>query len=149
MRSTPPSASPVTRGCGSAGGARILFVRYCQNANLSRFALSSPESFLPLHPLELGILVILLEGEAHAYRIVSELERREPAVRIYPANLYRRLREMVSSGLLEEEPVPAEADGRRRRYFRVTVLGRSVARAEALRVQRVLEAARDVGLLSS
>ena len=103
----------------------------------------------PLHPLELGILVVLLEAEAHAYAIVTELERRQPEQRIYPANLYRRLSEMTEAGLLEEAPVPADADPRRRRYYRVTAQGRQVARAEALRLQRLVEGARRVGLLGS
>jgi DNA-binding PadR family transcriptional regulator len=101
----------------------------------------------PLHALELGILLVLMESDAHAYRIVTELERRQPEQRIYAANLYRRLSDMVGLGLLEEAPVPAEADPRRRRYYRVTPLGRRVARAEALRLQRLVEGARQVGLL--
>jgi DNA-binding PadR family transcriptional regulator len=103
----------------------------------------------PLHPWDLAILVILLEGDAHAYHIVAELERREPERRIYPANLYRRLQVMTESGFLEDLPVPEKDDGRRRRYFRVTSKGRAVAREEIERMERWVGAARQAGLLSS
>ena len=33
-----------------------------------------PESFLPLHPVDFRILLILTERKAHGYRIVQEIE---------------------------------------------------------------------------
>jgi DNA-binding PadR family transcriptional regulator len=101
----------------------------------------------PLHDFELAILMVLMEADAHAYSIVTELENRYPGRRIYAANLYRRLAEMAQSGLLEEAPVPDGADARRRRYYRVTAAGRKVARAEALRLEKLVEGARRIGLL--
>lgn len=101
----------------------------------------------PLHDLDMAILMVLMEGDAHAYAIVSELEQRVPGRRIYPANLYRRLNDMVDVGLLLEVPVPEEADVRRRRYYRVTARGRQAARLEARRMEKVVENARQLGLL--
>lgn len=107
-----------------------------------------PRSFLPLHPLEFRILLVLLEGQRHAYRIVKEVEERGPeGERIFPANLYRRLRDMLDRGVLEEVPIPARADQRRRRYFRITALGEAVARAEAARLDGLVAGARALGLL--
>jgi DNA-binding PadR family transcriptional regulator len=108
-------------------------------------------SFLPLHPLEFRILLILLGGPSHGYAIVQEIEERETELRsIYPANLYRRIRDLLAKGLLENAPPPdAEAADPRRRYFRVTELGRAVARAETDRLEGVLAEARDRGLLST
>lgn len=103
----------------------------------------------PLHDVERAILMVLLEGESHAYGIVSELERRMPSRRIYPANLYRRLNDMVDAGLLEESPLPAGADPRQRCHYRVTAAGRGAARSEAERLERVVEEARRLGLLRS
>jgi DNA-binding PadR family transcriptional regulator len=108
--------------------------------------LLDPTAFLPLHALEMHVLLILIEGSSHAYGIVSEIERREPDLRVYPANLYRRLRDMAESGLLEETPVPGVDDARRRRYFQVTPLGHAVAREEAERLGRILATARQAGL---
>lgn len=108
-----------------------------------------PLSFLPLHPLELRILLVLLDGPGHGYRIVKEIEARDGAwTRIYPANLYRRIRRLLDDGLLSEVDRPQgdeESDGRRT-YFEVTALGRDVARAEAARLRELVAdaAARDL-----
>jgi len=118
-------------------------------SNDGRTGGSTGNNLRPLHDLELAILMVLLERDAHAYAIVSELEQRVPGRRIYPANLYRRLSDMVDAGYLAEVPVPDEADVRRRRYYRVTARGRQAARAEAQRLERVVEDARQLGLLRS
>ncbi|MBW3533943.1 MAG: PadR family transcriptional regulator [Gemmatimonadetes bacterium] len=117
-------------------------------------ATSEPDtvsSHLPLHPLELRILLVLAgEGAAHGYRIVKAIEDRDGTVlRIFPANLYRRIRDLSARGLLEEAPVPpdeAQADPRRR-YFRLTDLGRAVARADAARLAGLVQHARKVDIL--
>lgn len=95
---------------------------------------------LPLHPLEFRILLVLLDGPAHGYRVVKEIEAGPHHGTLYPANLYRRIRDLRDRGLLEEASAPpdaAEEDGRRR-YFQVTEAGRSVARAEARRLRELL-----------
>lgn len=103
----------------------------------------SPADFLPLHPFELRILLVLCEGKAHGYRIVKVIEERDAGwKRIFPANLYRRLRELLVAGLIVETEGPAEADDPRRRYFRVTSLGREVARLEARRLSELAADAR-------
>jgi DNA-binding PadR family transcriptional regulator len=112
---------------------------------------NSPGSFLPLHPLEFRILMILLEGPSHGYAMVQEIERREKELRrIYPANLYRRIRDLLAKGLLEDaDPPDGEADDPRRRYFQISELGRQVAAAEASRLRGLLAEAQDRGLLST
>ncbi len=107
-----------------------------------------PESFLPLHPLEFRILMILLEGPSHGYAMVREIEKSEDDPgRIYPANLYRRIRDLLAHGLLEEADRPgAGGDDPRRRYFRISALGREVAAAETSRMRRLLEEALARGL---
>jgi DNA-binding PadR family transcriptional regulator len=102
---------------------------------------------LPLHPEAFRILLVLRSGEQHGYAIVKELER-DPGHpgRVLPANLYRRIRWLLERGLIEESgrrPDPA-LDDERRRYFKVTVLGNEVARAEALRLEELLAGARDL-----
>lgn len=108
-------------------------------------------SHLPLHAFELRILLVLAgEGAAHGYRIVKAIEEREGVGRrIFPANLYRRIRDLRGRGLLEEAPAPgSETDtDSRRRYFRLTDLGRAVARADAARLAELVEDARDVDIL--
>lgn len=106
--------------------------------------------FLPLHPLEFRILMILLTGPSHGYAVVQEIEKSEKDLKsIYPANLYRRIRDLLAKGFLEDAPPPdSESTDPRRRYFRATELGRAVVRAEAQRLQGLLTEARDRGLLS-
>lgn len=105
--------------------------------------------FLPLHPLEFRILLVLLDGASHGYRIVKAIEERvADGTRIYPANLYRRIRDLLDKGLIEESPAPKgeEADARRT-YVRMSALGRRVARAEAKRLEALVSDARDHRLL--
>lgn len=100
-----------------------------------------PEALLPLHPLEFRILLALLEGARHGYDIVKEIESRAPdGATIYPANLYRRLRDLRDRGVLEDAEPPAGEEGgsRPRRYFRLAPFGHEVARAEARRLDALL-----------
>lgn len=96
---------------------------------------ADPTGFLPLHPLEFRILLALLEGPSWGTAIVQEIEEREGGrMALYPANLYRRIRDLLARGLLEESPSPEGADPRRT-YVRLTEMGRAVARAEADRLR--------------
>ena len=102
-----------------------------------------PTHHLPLHPLEFRILLALLEGTSYGTRIVEHIETVEGhRMTLYPANLYRRIRDLLARGLLAEAPAPRGADPRRT-YLRITAVGRAVARAEARRLQELVgEAAR-------
>lgn len=105
------------------------------------------ERLLPLHPEAFRILVVLRGGEKHGYALVKELERDagRPG-KIMPANLYRRIRTLLKQGLIEEAAVRPDPtlDDARRRYFVLTALGHSVARAEAHRLQALLAGAADL-----
>lgn len=97
-----------------------------------------PRDLLPLHPLEFRILLSLLDRPGHGYRIVKAIEEREESRQtIYPANLYRRIRDLLGKGLLEETEAPADEPDPdpRRTYFTLTDFGRDVARAEAERLR--------------
>jgi DNA-binding PadR family transcriptional regulator len=105
---------------------------------------------LPLHPFELRILLVLVaEGPVHGYRIVKAIEERDGTwKKVFPANLYRRIRDLLSRGLIEEAAVPPGADDdSRRRYFRSTELGDAVARAEARRLAGLVDDLRAADLL--
>jgi DNA-binding PadR family transcriptional regulator len=104
-----------------------------------------PERFLPLHPLELRILLVLWKEKAHGYRIVKAIEESHGGWnRIFPANLYRRVRDLLAQGLVEEAGADAEDADPRRRYFQITRLGREVARLEARRLSELAADARDL-----
>lgn len=105
------------------------------------------ERHLPLHPEAFRILVQLRAGELHGYALVKELER-DPGRpgRVLPANLYRRIRALLEQELIAESDVrpDPELDDERRRYFTITPLGESVARAEAHRLRALLAGAGDL-----
>lgn len=98
----------------------------------------APESFLPLKPNWFHILVSLSGQERHGYGIMQEvLERTGGQLRLWPATLYGTLRKLIEEGLIEESgerPAP-EADDARRRYYRLTRLGRRVLVAESRRLE--------------
>lgn len=110
---------------------------------------ADPLELLPLHPFELRILLALVDGPLHGYRIVKTVEERDASwKRIFPANLYRRLRDLSAQGLIEETDAPPDEHGDpRRRYFRITSLGREAARAESRRLDDLLREAREKRLL--
>ncbi len=100
-----------------------------------------PTRSLPLHPLELRILLAVLDGPAHGYRIVKEVEALEGGrFKLYPANLYRRIRDLAGQGfIVEVDPPESEADAdRTRTYFGITPLGHEVVRAEVSRLEELV-----------
>ena len=104
--------------------------------------------FLPLHPLEFRILMTLLDGASFGTRIVETIEAEESGrQKLYPANLFRRIRNLLHDGLIEDAPAPAGADPRRS-YVRLTPMGRAVAKAEAARLAELVADARKHRLLT-
>ncbi len=110
----------------------------------------APCRFKPLRPVELEVLLCLADEERHGYAIMQETaERTDGALRLDPGTLYRALERMRKAGLVEEStrrPDPA-ADDERRRYYRVTHLGRKVVRSELRRLEELLRTARHRRLL--
>jgi DNA-binding PadR family transcriptional regulator len=104
-----------------------------------------PRDFLPLTPAIAHILLALADADRHGYAIMQEIERiTDGAVRMGPGTLYGTIKRMIASGLLEEadeRPDPA-LDDERRRYYRASVLGRSVLEAETTRMATLVGAAR-------
>jgi len=106
--------------------------------------------FLPLPPSEFQILLALADAERHGYAIRTEVaERTRGEVVLGPGTLYGAIKRMLESGLIEESARrPARArDDERRRYYRITSLGRGVATAEARRMAALVDGARRKRLL--
>jgi DNA-binding PadR family transcriptional regulator len=108
----------------------------------------TPESFLPLKPNWFHVLLTLADQEQHGYGIMQEvLERTDGKVRLWPATLYGTLKRLIDEELIEEsdERPAAELDDARRRYYRLTRLGRRVLAAESERLEdlvRIIRAKR-------
>jgi DNA-binding PadR family transcriptional regulator len=108
------------------------------------------ERFLPLTPAAFSILLALAGGEKHGYAIMQEIARVSAgALRVGPGTLYRSIKQLLATGMIDESgdrPDPA-LDDERRRYYRLTGLGRQVVRAEAARLARLVGQAAAIGLL--
>jgi DNA-binding PadR family transcriptional regulator len=109
-----------------------------------------PSSFLPLPRDTFHILVSLADRERHGYSVMQDVaDRTNGALRLSPSTLYASIKRLLSQGLIEEldeRPDPRH-DDERRRYYRLTRLGRRVAIAEARRLEQLLADARATGLL--
>jgi DNA-binding PadR family transcriptional regulator len=107
-------------------------------------------TFLPLPTAAFHILVALADRDRHGYSIMQDVAARTAGkVRLSAGTLYSAIRRMLEQGLIEElrdSPDPASED-ERRRYYRLTRLGRDVAIAEARRVSDMLSQARATGLI--
>ncbi len=101
----------------------------------------------PLRPAAFHILLALSRTPLHGLGIADEIERAtEGSVLLGPGTLYRTLKELVTRDLIDETSPPGDADPRRR-YYRLTRLGRSRLAAEASRLARVVEVARERRIL--
>src|SRR5438067_283495 len=91
------------------------------------------EAFLPLPSATLHILLALADEDRHGYAIIQDIAARtDGALKLSAGTLYRSIQRMLEDGLItepRERPAPDE-DDERRRYYRITPLGRAVAKAE-------------------
>jgi len=105
----------------------------------------------PLTPPVFHILIALADGERHGYAIMQDVAAQtNDALQLGPGTLYGCIKRMLAAGLIEESderPDPA-LDDERRRYYRMTPLGRRTVRAEAERLAAAVTAARSRRLLA-
>jgi DNA-binding PadR family transcriptional regulator len=96
-----------------------------------------PQERLPLTPPVFHILLALAEEERHGYGIMQDVARQtDGALQLGPGTLYGCLKRMLAAGLVEEsdERPDLALDDERRRYYRMTALGKRAVRAEAQRL---------------
>lgn len=103
-----------------------------------------------LTPLTYHVLLALADRPRHGYGIIKEIEARagEDAAPSTGA-LYLALQRLEQDGWIEEtadRPQP-EQDDARRRYYRLTAVGRRAAEAESRRLARLLGAAMEKRLV--
>jgi DNA-binding PadR family transcriptional regulator len=114
-------------------------------------SLRDTEAPLSLTPTMFHILLALADAERHGYGIMQEVEARtEGKVKLGPGTLYGSIKRMLGEGLIKESqdrPGP-ERDDERRRYYRLTGLGRRVTVAEAELLALLVEVAREKKLLT-
>jgi len=97
-------------------------------------------TFLPLAPATLHILLALAGEDLHGYGIMQEVARQSDArYKLGPGTLYDNLQRLLKEGLVQEA---GDHDGSRRRYYRLSSLGRGVLSTEIARLEGVVREAR-------
>ena len=113
---------------------------------------TSPDSKTPptLTPAAFHIMLVLAGGENHGYAIMREVaEHTQGKMRLGPGSLYGTIKRMLADGWIEEsdERPDPELDDERRRYYRLTGVGLKIVRAEAERLEQLVNIARGKKLL--
>jgi DNA-binding PadR family transcriptional regulator len=105
---------------------------------------------IPLTPAVFSILFALASGEKHGYEIMKQVKQDSRGqVKMGTGTLYGSLKRMLADELIEgagERPDPA-LDDERRRYYRLTDLGRQALNAELRRYADVVAIAQRRRLL--
>lgn len=102
----------------------------------------------PPSPVAYQVLLSLGDGAKHGYGVMQEVaERSEGRVHILPGTLYSTIKKMLAARWIEEckPPRGRAGDDERRRYYRVTSLGRTVASQETERLATLVRDARRKG----
>jgi DNA-binding PadR family transcriptional regulator len=95
------------------------------------------------------ILIAVADRERHGYAIMQDVAARtDGKLRIGPGTLYGSIKRLLHDGLIEEldERPDPDKDDVRRRYYRITPLGRRVAIEETARLAKLVRQARAIGL---
>ncbi|MEA2651832.1 MAG: hypothetical protein QOI85_1553 [Chloroflexota bacterium] len=114
--------------------------------------LDQPDQLPPISRTAVHVLIAIGPEERHGYGIMQEVARiTNGATRLGPGGVYTTIRRLLDDGLIEEsdERPDAELDDQRRRYYRLTGLGRAVVTAEVTRLKSLVDAARPWALDSA
>lgn len=103
---------------------------------------------LPLSHLTFHVLLALGNGALHGYGIIREVEEESGGrITVRSGSLYATIQRLLEQGLVEDAPAPEDdAADARRKYYRITPLGRRVVAAEGERMARLLDTARSRAL---
>lgn len=96
-------------------------------------------------PVEFHILLSLADADRHGYAIMQQVsENSGGSVELGPGTLYGAIKRLLDYGYIREveSRVDPDVDDSRRRYYRLTASGRSVATAEAERLADLVRLAR-------
>jgi DNA-binding PadR family transcriptional regulator len=104
---------------------------------------------IPLTPVEFHILLSLADGERHGYAILQDVsERTDDQLRLRTGTLYTVIKRMLDGAWIQDTPGPGNSEDERRRYYRLTPLGREVMTTEARRLQALVAVAQEKRVLA-
>ena len=110
------------------------------------------DELLPLTPAVTHILLALADKERHGYEIMKEVAAMtDQQIKMGPGTLYGTVKRLLAARLIvesDERPDPA-MDDQRRRYYRLTALGRRVLGAEARRLVNLVSVAQGKRVLGT
>ncbi len=104
---------------------------------------TDPDSFLPLRPAVFHILLALGEKQLHGYAIGKAVRSQTSSrISLSAGPMYRHLKRLLDARLIEEttDRPELENEDERRRYYRITDLGREVLGREAARMAELAKA---------
>jgi len=110
---------------------------------------ASASRFLPVKSSVFLVLLAVADQPRHGYGIMRDVhERSGGTVDLGTSHLYRHLRRLLDDGLVEQVDYETSGhDDPRRRYYRLSALGRAVVRAESARLKRLVDHSRRLGYL--
>ena len=92
-----------------------------------------------LTPAMHHILLTLLQSELHGYAIMQAIESlTNGGMRLGPGSLYTSIRKLLDARLIEESDVRPDQDDERRRYYRISSVGRAAVIAETRRLAQLV-----------
>jgi DNA-binding PadR family transcriptional regulator len=104
-----------------------------------------PTRSVPLSAAALNILLALAGDELHGYGIMLQAARQSGGkYKLGPGTLYDNLKKLIAAGIVEESRRQPPGEDPRRRYYRLTGLGRRVLAEEISRLEGVLREAKAV-----
>src|SRR6266404_911376 len=104
-----------------------------------------PTQFVPLSAASLHLLLALAGEELHGYGSMLEAARQSGGkYKLGPGTLYDNLKKLMAAGIVEESRRQPAGEDPRRRYYRLTGLGRRVLTEEIARLEGVLREAKAV-----
>jgi len=98
------------------------------------------------------VLLALPDGDKHGYAVLKEVgEQTSGEVQLSTGTLYGIIKRLLTDGLIVEvsNRTLTENQDQRRRYYRLTGLGREVAIAEARRMETLIARARSKRLIKA
>jgi DNA-binding PadR family transcriptional regulator len=104
----------------------------------------------PLTTAMFHVLLALADGDKHGYAILKEVEMRTNGeVQLGTGTLYGIIKRLLVNDMITEVRHAAKSEDPRRRYYRLTDLGRDTAIAEARRLEKLVADARSKRLIKA
>lgn len=104
---------------------------------------------LPLTHVSYHLLLAIADKPLHGYGIIKEVAARtDGRIDLEAGTLYAAIKRLSDDGLLDEAAPPRKGNtDSRRKYYRLTLFGRRVLRAESQRLVSLIDLAREKKIL--